>query len=36
VRQISIIRGRHERRSPEVVRKRLDDQMTAVAEAAKA
>jgi len=34
VRQISIVRGRHERRSPEVVRKRLDDQMTAVAAAA--
>ena len=34
VRQISIIRGRHERRSPEGVRKRLDEQMTAVAEAA--
>ena len=34
VRQISIIRGRHERRSPEGVRKRLDDQMTALAEAA--
>jgi uncharacterized damage-inducible protein DinB len=33
VRQISIIRGRHERRSPEGVRKRLDDQLTAVAEA---
>jgi len=34
VRQISIIRGRHERRSPEGVRKRLDEQITAVAEAA--
>ena len=36
VRQISIIRGRHERRSPEGVRRRLDEQITAVAEAAKA
>jgi uncharacterized damage-inducible protein DinB len=34
VRQISIIRGRHERRSSEVARKRLDEQMTAVAVAA--
>jgi uncharacterized damage-inducible protein DinB len=36
IRQISIIRGRHERRSPESARKRLDDQITAVAEAAEA
>jgi uncharacterized damage-inducible protein DinB len=34
VRQISIIRGRHERRSSDGVRKRLDDQITAVAVAA--
>lgn len=34
VRQISIIRGRHERRSSEAVRKRLDEQIAAVAEAA--
>jgi len=33
VRQISIIRARHERRSAEVVRKRLDDALTAVADA---
>jgi uncharacterized damage-inducible protein DinB len=35
IRQISIIRGRHERRSPDGVRKRLDDEITAVAEAAR-
>ena len=34
IRQISIIRGRHERRSPESARRRLDDEITAVAEAA--
>jgi hypothetical protein len=34
VRQISIIRARHERRSTEAVRKRLDDALTAVADAA--
>lgn len=34
VRQISIIRGRHERRSADGVRRRLDEQLTAVAEAA--
>ncbi len=33
VRQISIIRARHERRSAEAVRKRLDDALTAVADA---
>ncbi|HKW79167.1 MAG TPA: hypothetical protein VJQ09_08690, partial [Candidatus Limnocylindria bacterium] len=33
VRQISIIRARHERRSPEGVRRRLDEQIDAVAEA---
>jgi hypothetical protein len=33
VRQISIIRARHERRSAEVVRQRLDDALTAVADA---
>lgn len=34
VRQISIIRARHERRSSEAVRKRLDDALAAVAEVA--
>jgi len=34
VRQISIIRARHERRSTDSVRKRLDDALTAVADAA--
>lgn len=34
VRQISIIRARHERRSTEAVRRRLDDALTAVADAA--
>jgi hypothetical protein len=34
VRQISIIRARHERRSTEAVRKRLDEALTAVADAA--
>ena len=35
VRQISIIRARHERRSSEAVRKRLDEALTAVVEAAR-
>jgi len=34
VRQISIIRARHERRSPAAVRTRLDEALTAIAEAA--
>jgi uncharacterized damage-inducible protein DinB len=33
VRQISILRSRHERRSPEVLRQRLDENITALAEA---
>jgi hypothetical protein len=36
VRQISILRARHERRSSAVLRKRLDDNITAVAEASAA
>jgi len=35
VRQLSIVRARHERRSPEVVRARLDAEVGAVAEAAR-
>ena len=35
VRQISIIRARHERRSPEVLRGRLDATIAAVADAAR-
>jgi len=36
VRQISILRSRHERRSPEALRHRLDESITALADAASA
>lgn len=36
VRQISILRSRHERRSPEALRKRLDENITALADASSA